>query len=132
MNTTNTEIWNIYGTADVGKYQTSIYRKLTDELIKTTYTKIICGDFNIITEPQDAKKKKLCTPAAKIWKKYTEVDNIKYAWRWRNPRRMIYTVSKTHQARRVDRIYTSDHLLAKITRCVYKLNTTLDTSTTKQ
>lgn len=122
-----TKIWNIYAPAHVGRIQTETYKILTDNLSIEPHTTIVCGDFNIVTETidvKDATNFKL-TPAAKIWRSFIRVHKYRDVWRWHNTWKKLYTVIKTRQSRRVDRIYVSDDLLHN-SRTQYKLNTIAD------
>lgn len=76
----------MYGPSDVGKYHTDFYKDLTKQIEKSPESAVICGDFNIVTDKLDSKNIEnfKLTPAAKVWKIFTDVYKLRDIWRWRN------------------------------------------------
>lgn len=121
-------VYNVYGPPDVGRWQTKVYLTLTNHIEKEPDNAVVCGDFNIVTDRLDSKNitNFKLTPAAKNWKAFTNIHKIRDVWRWRNPHKKLYTVTKTFQARRIDRVYAAGRLLPHITKCTYDINTISD------
>lgn len=121
-------IFNVYAPSDVGAKQTNFYKTLTHTIGNNPTKTVVTGDFNMITDDIDAKYTtnfKL-TPAAKVWKYYTDAADLIDVFRNRFPHRRLYTVMKHHQSRRIDRSYTSSDLENKVTSFRYTVNTVSD------
>lgn len=123
-----TEIWNVYAPADVGRIQTNFYKKLRRLIKPERDRKIICGDFNTVYDKRDVKftENFKITAAAKIWLDTSKQNGLLDIFRSRNPFKRIFTLKKSQQERRIDRIYCSKEIQMEIQEFLYRINTMSD------
>ena len=117
-------IINIYAQSDVGKSQTDFYKKMSNDIDSNNKNTVICGDFNMILDPIDCKNthKFILTAAAKVWRDFTIRSESIDIFRYKYPKKKIYTVYKKHQSRRIDRIYISKNLEYFVKDTRYEIN----------